>query len=693
MVGAFTLTACGGHNDENWNSESGSTTSLAVTMIRHPGLLHTDFDFSRMATKVKANIEPWISGWNRLDDHDYTSLNRVPNPQVTVDRGITNVGLSTMKFDMESAYQIALYWKITGDTRYADLAIRFLNEWSSTMKSLTGSADRFIASGLYGYQWANAAEIMRTYPGWQSADRISFQNWLLSIWYPPCHSFLTDHNGSEITNYWSSWDALTLCGLFAIGVFCDRIDICNEALDYYTTTGRGNGAAAHGVYVLHPGYLGQWQESGRDQGHSTLSISCIASFCEMAWNQGVDLYGFSNNRFLAGAEYVAKSNLTDANGNLYILPYSIYSNRQGTMTAVSDSGRPNIRPGWEIIYNHYVNRKGLSAPWVSIMAAKVRPEWRDRGGDEPSFGTLTMSRDHYVGDVPPSGLSAILNNGRVMLSWWGGAYATSYNVKRASSVNGPFTTIAKVSDPRTYTDSPSNAIWYYGVTGNAPSGETHLSNIVRIALPHESRILLSENGGTGTIAKDSSGKTNNGTLNGGVTWGAGRISGSSLLFNGIDGYLSFPSGILSDIGDFTVSIWINWTGGNSGNQRIFDFGSSDIAYLSIILNASNANIRATTTGTRWHGEQSVNAPNAIPANTWVHVAFTLSGTVGTLYINGIPVASNSAIDFAPFQMGNTTQNWLGRAQYSSDPYFKGRMQDFRLYSGALSETEIKNLAI
>ena len=87
-----------------------------MNTIRHPGLLHTEADFTRMATKVTANAEPWLSGWNQLDDHDYTSLNRVPNPQVLVSRGTDNTGLGTMKFDMESAYQLALYWKVTGDT-------------------------------------------------------------------------------------------------------------------------------------------------------------------------------------------------------------------------------------------------------------------------------------------------------------------------------------------------------------------------------------------------------------------------------------------------------------------------------------------------------------------------------------------------------------------------------------------------
>jgi hypothetical protein len=38
------------------------------------------------------------------------------------------------------------------------------------MTSLTGNADRFLAAGIHGYQWANVGEIMRTYPGWAPAE-------------------------------------------------------------------------------------------------------------------------------------------------------------------------------------------------------------------------------------------------------------------------------------------------------------------------------------------------------------------------------------------------------------------------------------------------------------------------------------------------------------------------------------------
>ncbi|WP_295847530.1 LamG-like jellyroll fold domain-containing protein [uncultured Xanthomonas sp.] len=76
----------------------------------------------------------------------------------------------------------------------------------------------------------------------------------------------------------------------------------------------------------------------------------------------------------------------------------------------------------------------------------------------------------------------------------------------------------------------------------------------------------------------------------------------------------------------------------------------------------------------------------------MHVAVTLSGKVGTLYVDGKQVATADGIWINPFQLGETTQTWLGRSQYGGDPYFKGRMQDLRIYSGAQDAAFIAGLA-
>src|SRR3989344_1988769 len=154
----------------------------------------------------------------------------------------------------------------------------------------------------------------------------------------------------------------------------------------------------------------------------TLGIALAGCLCEMAWNQGEDLYGYANNRLLAGAEYVARNNLTDP----ATMPFVPYTGVHGTGTGAAGTGAR--RPCFERIYHHYVSRKGLSAPWTKAILDQMRPERID-GGDDPGMGTLLYTRS-AVPPAPPTGLTAFLSAGKVLLSWWGSADATHYLVQR-----------------------------------------------------------------------------------------------------------------------------------------------------------------------------------------------------------------------------------------------------------------------
>jgi hypothetical protein len=50
------------------------------------------------------------------------------------------------------------------------------------------------------------------------------------------------------------------------------------------------------------------------------------------------------------------------------------------------------------------------------------------------------------------------------------------------------------------------------------------------------------------------------------------------------------------------------------------------------------------------------------------------------------------MNFGPDSLGDTTQNWIGRSVYAADPYLTGQIDDFRLYSGALTSEEVAVLA-
>ncbi|HET6149912.1 MAG TPA: alginate lyase family protein [Polyangia bacterium] len=349
-----------------------------------------------MIAKVAAGAQPWKSGWDRLVANAHSSLNWAPNPTAVVYRGADGVhpeNYAQLYNDAAAAYALALRWKISGNAAYADKAVQVLNAWSAVLTGFGGTTDLFLAAGLQGYEIANAAEIMRTYAGWSATDFARFKNMMLQIFYPLNHDFLTRHNGDRcLTHFYANWDLCNMASMLAIGVLADDRSIYNEAIDYFKNGG-GNGAIGNAVYFLHPGNLGQWQESGRDQGHATLGIGLMGAFCEMAWKQGDDTYGYSQNRFLAGAEYVASYNL----GN--DVPYVTYSNCVDvSQPVIAAAGRGDVRPIWELAYNHYVKRRGLAAPNIEAYAAKVRPEGgggdygpSSGGYDQLGYGTLTAT--------------------------------------------------------------------------------------------------------------------------------------------------------------------------------------------------------------------------------------------------------------------------------------------------------------
>ncbi|WP_200955024.1 AbfB domain-containing protein [Aeromicrobium sp. Root236] len=380
--------------------ERATAASVATSTYTHPGLLHTLSDLNRISART--GTEPWAGGWARLTANGRSGATWTPRPVETVIRGGTGQNYGPLFTDIHAAYQNALRWRISGDEAHGVAAVRILNAWSATLKTVTGNADRFLAAGIYGYQFANAAELVRDRPDFELAR---FRDMLLSIFHPMNEQFLTDHNGAVITNYWANWDLCNMASILAIGIFTDRDDLVDRAVDYFHT-GAGNGSLAHAVPYVHDEGLGQWQESGRDQGHTIMGIGLMGAFCEMAWNQGIDCYGADDNRFLKGAEYVARYNLG------HDVPFTPYTWQSGprattashagwqTQTVPGAGGRGQGRPVWDQVLGHYSGRMGLDTPWVAEIAASLRPDGgggdygpNSGGYDQLGFGTLTQ----YVG--------------------------------------------------------------------------------------------------------------------------------------------------------------------------------------------------------------------------------------------------------------------------------------------------------
>ena len=97
----------------------------------------------------------------------------------------------------------------------------------------------------------------------------------------------------------------------------------------------------------------------------------------------------------------------------------------------------------------------------------------------------------------------------------------------------------------------------------------------------------------------------------------------------------------------------------------------------------------TTTGNA--GEQGLNGTSALPTGSWQHLAVVKSGSTGILYINKQEVARNTSMSLRPADLGNTTNNYIGRSQWAQDPYLSASVDGFRIYNRALSAAEVAAL--
>jgi hypothetical protein len=170
---------------------------------------------------------------------------------------------------------------------------------------------------------------------------------------------------------------------------------------------------------------------------------------------------------------------------------------------------------------------------------------------------------------------------------------------------------------------------------------------------------------------------------------AGRL-GNAVNLNGAGEYVNLPAGIVSGLSDFTVSAWVN-PSATSTWSRIFDFGTGQTVNMFMTVDGGGSGLRYAITSSGNGSEQQLTGGGQLPLNTWSHVAVTLSGTTGTLYLNGNPVATNPNMTVHPSSLGSTNQNWIGRSQYP-DPFLNATVDDFNIYSRALSPAEVATLA-
>ncbi len=171
----------------------------------------------------------------------------------------------------------------------------------------------------------------------------------------------------------------------------------------------------------------------------------------------------------------------------------------------------------------------------------------------------------------------------------------------------------------------------------------------------------------------------------------GKTGQWALELDGVNDYVSLPAGLLSNLTDFSFAAWVFWEGGSIW-QRIFDIGQNTNTYMFLTPRTGDANnLRFEITPNGSPGLQRLNAQAALPENQWVHVAVTLEGSIGKLWLNGVLQDTNPNMILNPSDVAGAN-SWLGRSQFVADSYFNGKLDDVRFYARALNRYELMDLA-
>jgi hypothetical protein len=197
--------------------------------------------------------------------------------------------------------------------------------------------------------------------------------------------------------------------------------------------------------------------------------------------------------------------------------------------------------------------------------------------------------------------------------------------------------------------------------------------------------------------------------------GAATSEGSVALGGGdTQEYVNLRNGILSKLTSASLEVWLTWAGPSGGKwQRVFDFGDDDTmvensqgagrTYLFMTPMLPEGIMETPVARVAFQGPTPQNpqrevllpATRALIPGSTEHIVFTFDDAAKrlALYLDGELDAERTldATTDPPMSLSviNDINNWLGRSQYEADADFGGSIDEFRIYSSALTALQVR----
>ncbi len=399
----------------------------------HPGGLHTQADFDRVRRLAAERNDKVLQALEVLRNAEYAQPTVATWPVETIIRGAGAQNYINAARGATMAYQNALRWKIDDNEDCARTAVRILLQWANTTKGIGGNSNYALAAGLYGYEFAQAAELVRD--RFTPAEMNTMRDWFMRVWYPSAIGFLRGRNGTwdnaankpaagwgdagnRPGHYWSNWGLCNTLCVMSIGVFCDDVFVYNQGLSYFKYDQVGTFAdprtadpilndglteylgnlvvttAQTPDSLLASGYgtMGQMQESGRDVGHANMALGLAVDIAHMGWNQGDDLLAYMDHRLAAGTEFMAAINNGVAGEPWMNYKYcDCRTAWHGGWLMSGPATGSEIRPYWGTVVGLYEGVKGVRMPYSELCLQTMGVDGGGTGGTSGAYDHLGYS--------------------------------------------------------------------------------------------------------------------------------------------------------------------------------------------------------------------------------------------------------------------------------------------------------------
>lgn len=176
--------------------------------------------------------------------------------------------------------------------------------------------------------------------------------------------------------------------------------------------------------------------------------------------------------------------------------------------------------------------------------------------------------------------------------------------------------------------------------------------------------------------------------NAGITMDEQKESRVLELDGTTETYAKLPAEMFYGSQEFTISMDVKKVQQVAQNYMTFVVGTDTNRYFFYKIMESK--MRTAITKASYHSEQAVEPSITTENNRWTHIDIVLTGTGMKLYQDGVLLGSNDSLSVSMEDLGENLQAYIGKSLFGVDGYFKGGIDNLKIYNEVLSDAVLTN---